>query len=399
MRVLVSYNLVQALWLNRAGLVEYADQLWELMRSGQIQGYITQKGLDLIHFDLIYLLGEDKAEKEVSDIKEVVEVSPVDPSIIEQALSYNLRDFESEVELACAIRMHLDAIVTQHPQNFSGANFPIFSVTDLLRQKLENIIEKDITSFSNFTQHPQNFDWRNFLIGSDTELLYQSVEEAEKDTFSFLEFKNQLNLNFYQETPLQLCLFKTSEIEPNLSYRIRNSINKVLKVFKILKEEGCTGLVHKELAKKAKCSEKTLDSIILDLKNFNMVVSQGYKVLVPRYLLKYEDNQIADYIANFLKKFLVTKEIYKQIKPGKTTTRPPLQKLIANISSNGKPIDPKSSSDYTSRMLSWFFFTGLLENRGNGMIYRPIIKGKHKRKLRETAEIQQLNLFAEHERK
>ncbi len=256
-----------------------------------------------------------------------------------------------------------------------------------------------ITSFSNFTQHPQNFDWRNFLIGSDTELLYQSVEEAEKDTFSFLEFKNQLNLNFYQETSLQLCLFKTSEIEPILSYRIRNSINKVLKVFKILKEEECTGLVHKELAKKAKCSEKTLDSIILDLKNFNMVVSQGYKVLVPRYLLKYEDNQIADYIANFFKKFLVTKEIYKQIKPGKATTRPSLQKLIANISSNGKPIDPKSSSDYTSRMLSWFFFTGLLENRGNGMIYRPIIKGKHKRKLRETAEIQQLNLFAEHERK
>ncbi len=69
MRVLVSYNLVQALWLNRAGLVEYADQLWELMRSGQIQGYITQKGLDIIHFDLIYLLGEDKAEKEVSHIQ------------------------------------------------------------------------------------------------------------------------------------------------------------------------------------------------------------------------------------------------------------------------------------------------------------------------------------------
>jgi hypothetical protein len=65
------------------------------------------------------------------------------------------------------------------------------------------------------------------------------------------------------------------------------------------------------------------------------------------------------------------------------------------MSSNGKPIDPKSSSDYTSRTLSWFFFTGLLENRGNGTIYRPSSKGKPKRKLRETTEIQQLKLFAE----
>lgn len=396
MRVLVSYNLIQALWLNRAELVEYADQLWELMCSGQIQGYITQKGLDIIHCDLIYLLGEEKADKEVSNIRSVVEVSPVDPMLIEQALSYNLRDFESEIELACAVRMNLDAIVTQHPQNFSGANFPIFSVTDLLRQKLEQITKKDIFSFSDFPQHPQNFDSSNFPVGTVSELLHQETEDIrEKNVFNFSEHINQLNLNFYEETPLQLCLFPTSDVEPDLSYRIRNSINKVLKVFKILKEEGCTGLVHKELAKKAKCSEKTLDSIILDLKNFNMVVFQGYKVLVPPYLLKYEDNQIADYIANFLKRFLVTKEIYKQIKPGKTTTRPSLQKLIANISSNRKPIDPKSSSDYTSRMLSWFFFTGLLESRGNGMIYRPIIKGKHKRKLRDTAEIQQLNLFAE----
>jgi hypothetical protein len=46
-------------------------------------------------------------------------------------------------------------------------------------------------------------------------------------------------------------------------------------------------------------------------------------------------------------------------------------------------------------MLSWFFFTGLLENRGDGTIYRPLIKGKHKRKLRETTETQQLKLFAE----
>jgi len=395
MRVLVSYNLVQALWLNRAGLVEYADQLWELMRSGQIQGYITQKGLDIIHFDLIYLLGEDKAEKEVSHIKEVVEVFPVDLSIIEQALSYNLGDFESEVELACAIRMHLDAIITQHSQNFSGANFPILSVTELLRQKLEEITKKDIFNFSDFTQHTQKFDCCNFPVGTVRDLLHQEAEEIiEKDDLNFSEVINHLNLNFYHESPLQLCLFTTSDVEPDLSYRIRNSINKVLKVFKILKKEGCTGIIHKELANKAKCSEKTLDSIILDLKNFNMVVAQGCKVLVPRYLLKYEDKQIADYIAESLKRFLITKEIYKQIKPGKTSTRTALQNLIADMSSTGKPIDPKSSSDYTSRMLSWFFFTGLLENRGNGTIYRPSSKGKPKIKLRETIEIEQLKLFA-----
>jgi len=404
MRVLVSYHLVQEVLLNRREFAEDAERLWELMRSGQIQGYMTQTGLDFIYIDLYHSEGEDDAEKKVSQIKEVVEVCSVDSSIREQARASYFSDFESAKELAYAINMNLDAIVTQNPQNFNGTDFPVWSVTELLhqksltelsRQKLEKIIEKDIASFSGLTQYPQNFEGTNFLIGSDSELLSQTVKKAEKDTFSFSELRNQLNLNFYQDAPLQLCLFPILDIEPELKYRIRNSITKVLKIFRILKNEGSTGIVHKELAKRVKCSEKTLDSIILDLKNFNMVVCQGHQILAPRYLLNYDDSQIADYIAENLKKFVITKEIYKQIKPGKTSTRTVLQNLIANMSSNGKSIDPKSSSDYTSRTLSWFFFTGLLENRGNGTIYRPSSKGKHKIKLRETIEIEQLKLFAE----
>lgn len=49
MRVLVSYHLIQEVLLNRPGLVENAEKLWNLMCSGQIEGYITQSGLDIIH--------------------------------------------------------------------------------------------------------------------------------------------------------------------------------------------------------------------------------------------------------------------------------------------------------------------------------------------------------------
>jgi hypothetical protein len=44
-------------------------------------------------------------------------------------------------------------------------------------------------------------------------------------------------------------------------------------------------------------------------------------------------------------------------------------------------------------MLPWFFFTGLLEDRGNGIIARPIGEGKQKGKLKEETEVQQLELF------
>ncbi len=141
-RVLVSYLLIQELLLNRVGFVEDADHLWELMRFGQIQGYITPRGLDIIHLLLISLVGEYDAEKRLSEIKKVVEVCPIEHSLIENLQTSKLRNPEFAIELAYAIYMELDAIVTQIPENFDNTKFPVLSVDELIHQNLEARFKK-----------------------------------------------------------------------------------------------------------------------------------------------------------------------------------------------------------------------------------------------------------------
>jgi hypothetical protein len=349
MRVLISYHLIQEVLLNRPGFVEDANQVWELMRSGQIEGYITQRGLDIIYLHLEDSEGVDKAEKKIANIKEVLGICPINSSIREQARVSNL-DYESAVELVCAINSGFDAIVTQHPQSFDEDDSLVIAVTELLDQ----------------------------------------IKRGES---TFLEIIKQLNRSFYHNEPLQLSQFHPLEVDRYLTYRIRNSIATVLKAFEIIKKEGNQGIDRNELARKAKLSEKTTNSVVLDLQNFHMAFRQQNRIVAQQYLFGFGSQQIIGYLAETLKSHVVTQEVYKRLNPGEIMTRWRLQELIAAISPKENSIIPKSSSDYTSKMLPWFFFTGLLEDRGNGRIARPTGEGKQKGKLKEETDAQQLELF------
>jgi ATP-binding cassette subfamily B protein len=132
MQVLVDADLVLELLLNRVGLVEDAEVLWEMVESQQIQGYITEFGLDKIRSVLSGLERFETVKNVVSEIQEIVRICPVESNLLQKARSFNFRDFESAVEVACAIERNLDVIVTQNPQNFDRATLPIWSVNELL---------------------------------------------------------------------------------------------------------------------------------------------------------------------------------------------------------------------------------------------------------------------------
>jgi hypothetical protein len=395
-RVLVSYLLIQELLLNRVGFVEDADHLWELMRFKQIQGYITPRGLDLIYLLLIDLVGENDAEKEISGIKKVVEVCPVNHSLIRNLQTSKLRNSESAIELAYASYMELNAIVTQIPENFDNTKFPIWSLDELIHQKLE----------ASFKKQPKS------LLKVVEKLNHSFYQEntgviGEKKYYDISKIANKLNRTFYDRfSGVQLSLFQSGEqlslfhfldIERAFGYRIRNSINTALKVFKLIKKEGSKGIVRRELEKKTNFSESKTDNIILDLQNLQMVSVQGYKVIVQPYLAKSEETEIAGHIAEILKNYAVTKIIYQHLRANKskTMTRENLRNIIVEAFSSEKGVKIKSAGDYTSRMLGWLFFSGLLEKRENGLIAKPTKACKNKQREKKETKVQQLTLFAE----
>ncbi len=368
MLIQVDSHLILETLLNRSRcqfIAEDAITLWKLLQPPHVQGYITESGLNQIHFHLRKLKDEKAADQIVSDIQDIIKICPVNRRIEDKARSLHIRDFESAIEVACAIEMNISAIVTQNPQKFEGSGLSILSVSDLSeRNQLEERLKKPSLPI--------------LQVGSLPELRYQ------------------LNRSFYeQENPLQLCLFQTSEVESTLSYRIRNPIGTVLKVFKLLRKEYLQGITIKELSILTNHSQKTTQSIIWDFENFNMVLDQGDRVVIQPYLLNLSENEVAEYLSGRLKNHVVTKEIYRQLEHRKIMTRWGLQELIADISPTKKPVSTKTSQDYTSRMLTWFLYTGLLEERVKDRFVKPLGEGKQKGKLIEEAEAKQLELFTE----
>ena len=377
MKIMVDADMVLEALLNRSGFPAYFEDLWDLVPE-QIQGYISEPGLEKIRIFARNL----NADEVISDIEADLSICSIDSHLLQQARLLDIRDFESAVEVACAITRNIGAIVTQEPQNFVGSDLPVLSVGDLLkRQSLETSLKKNTSPV---------------LLVNDC-----------------LESQHLLDI----ETPLCNSL----EVEHTLKYRIRNSIATVLEVFEILQKAGFQGMSRQELGRRANRSNSKINNIILDLHNFKLVICQGNLVSVQKHLLNAQLLDVANYLAKILKEHTVIKEIYAQVKPAQMISRGYLQTLIEKVRSSEKHISTnsgenyiaqgyfepllfevcssrkkiatKSVGDYTSRMLGWFFFTGLLEYRGNEVIVLPMDEGKQKGKLLKETEPQQLKLF------
>ncbi len=62
-----------------------------------------------------------------------MEICAVDREVLEQAIALKLPDFEDAVQIACAIQLELEGIVTRDINGFAGSPIPVFSP-----QKLRN---------------------------------------------------------------------------------------------------------------------------------------------------------------------------------------------------------------------------------------------------------------------
>lgn len=126
--MLAEADFVLEFFTNRSGYVEHIEALLEMrQQSDQFQIFITDQCLDKVRF----YLGRQEAslgEAAVSLLESLFEdcIISISQQQINKARHSHLRDFESAVEVMCAIDHNLTAIVTHHPGNFVQAGFPIW---------------------------------------------------------------------------------------------------------------------------------------------------------------------------------------------------------------------------------------------------------------------------------
>lgn len=132
MRVLFDTNVLLDALLAREPFVKDAAFLLEAIGSGQIEGFMSATTVTDVH----YLVGRQTRSPEtaitsVTKLLELMEICTVDRNVLEQAITLEFADFEDAVQVACAMALGLDAIVTRDVDGFRDSPISVHSPEEL----------------------------------------------------------------------------------------------------------------------------------------------------------------------------------------------------------------------------------------------------------------------------
>jgi predicted nucleic acid-binding protein len=142
-KIIFDADLILEALMNRNGLGEEVSKLLDKVHP-LIQMYITDIGWQKIYTYASRLRDNKVAEIVVDWLKEKIKICHVDQTVLQQARTLTLEDFESAVELCCVSYEELDAVVTHKLSDFTQAphKYYVWSVAELwVRVNLETQLQ------------------------------------------------------------------------------------------------------------------------------------------------------------------------------------------------------------------------------------------------------------------
>ncbi|MDB9452018.1 hypothetical protein PN442_19790 [Dolichospermum circinale CS-547] len=193
----------------------------------------------------------------------------------------------------------------------------------------------------------------------------------------------------------------------SMIYIPKRPVSVCLEAFRMLKTVHSKEDLLKKLIDSGKIerdsNKRTIENIIRDLRYLFQVEYdvKNDNFLVLEDLLKLDDKEIANYLQGQLKEHLIVKKLnnHPEFKPEVKFYRSKFASFVKEFYSE-KSINEKSikkgnrdkSDDYTSRILSWLYFAGLIERhdiKPKEVLVIPFNRsGRQQGKLDESESIQ-----------
>lgn len=132
MRVLLDTNVVLDFLLDREPFAEAATEIWEANRQRRIEAYVSAITPVNIFYIARKLRGVEVARRIVEGLLNECRIAMVDRAVLQDAMTFSVKDYEDAVQLASAMRSRLDAIVTRNPKDYPSAPLLVLSPSDLV---------------------------------------------------------------------------------------------------------------------------------------------------------------------------------------------------------------------------------------------------------------------------
>lgn len=132
MKLLFDTDVILDLLLDRTPHSATAAQLLSRVEKGEAGGYICATAVTTIFYLASKAIGGKKARQHLRGLLSILEIAPVNRTIIANALDSGFSDFEDAVIHEAARAADLDTIVTRNTRDFRKATMPVYAPADLL---------------------------------------------------------------------------------------------------------------------------------------------------------------------------------------------------------------------------------------------------------------------------
>lgn len=132
MRVLIDTDVVLDLMLKRAAFYADAYALWQAGDQGRYDRYIAAMTPINAYYIARKLLGASDARLAVGALLAATKICAIDDHVLRTAYGSSISDFEDAVQIAAAISVGMDIIVTRNTDDYSGSLIPVLTPTQLL---------------------------------------------------------------------------------------------------------------------------------------------------------------------------------------------------------------------------------------------------------------------------
>lgn len=120
MTLLLDINVLLDLFLDRQPWSGDAARLLAAVERGGADGYVAGHTITTAYYVISKAKDRHVATLAVTDLLRIVKVVPVDAADFHQALVLGLSDFEDAVQVAAALKVGADYVVTRDAKHFRG---------------------------------------------------------------------------------------------------------------------------------------------------------------------------------------------------------------------------------------------------------------------------------------
>lgn len=107
--------------------------LKEACDPGVLSGYVCSTTITTIHYLASKTIGTTRSREEIKRLLSLVNVTGVNRSVLESALSSRIPDFEDAVIVSSGIQSGVEAITTRNIKDFKYSEIPVYTPEEILK--------------------------------------------------------------------------------------------------------------------------------------------------------------------------------------------------------------------------------------------------------------------------